>query len=81
LNRFASALHPAPKDSTILQADIHTDSASLTALLAGYRFDAVVDYLEAHPQFQTIDSESNRLWDKIINGYEKIFHKIAKARL
>jgi len=75
LNRFASAIHPTPKDSTILEADIHTDSAPLTALLAGSRFDGYVDYLVARPQFQTIDSESNWLWDKIINGDEKIFHK------
>ena len=30
-------------------------------------------WFESHPQFQTIDSESNRLWDKIITGYEKAF--------
>lgn len=30
-------------------------------------------WFEVHPQFQTIDAESNRLWDKIIAGYEKAF--------
>jgi len=28
---------------------------------------------ESHPQFQTMGVESNQLWDKIINGYEKAF--------
>jgi nucleoside-diphosphate-sugar epimerase len=30
-------------------------------------------WFEAHPQFQTIDGESNQLWDKIISAYEKAF--------
>lgn len=50
LNRSASAKYPAPKDSTILQADIHADSAHLSALLAGHRFDAVVDFIAFSPQ-------------------------------
>lgn len=30
-------------------------------------------WFEAHPRFQTIDAESNRVWDKIIAGYERAF--------
>ena len=30
-------------------------------------------WFEAHPQFQTMDVESNLLWDKIISKYEKAF--------
>lgn len=45
LNRSASAKYPAPKNSTILRADIHADTSRLTDLLAGYHFDAVVDFL------------------------------------
>jgi nucleoside-diphosphate-sugar epimerase len=30
-------------------------------------------WFEAHPKFQTVDVESNKLWDKIITGYEKAF--------
>ena len=45
LNRSVSTKHPAPKGAKILQADIHADSACLSALLAGHRFDAVVDFI------------------------------------
>ena len=30
-------------------------------------------WFEAHPRFQTVDAESNQVWDKIIAGYEKAF--------
>lgn len=50
LNRSASAKYPAPKDSTILQTDIHADAARLITLLAGHRFDAVVDFLAYAPE-------------------------------
>ena len=50
LNRSASTKYPAPKHSTILQADIHADSSHLFALLAGHRFDAVVDFLAYTPE-------------------------------
>ena len=30
-------------------------------------------WFEAHPRFQTVDAESNQVWDKIIAGYEKTF--------
>jgi nucleoside-diphosphate-sugar epimerase len=45
LNRSASTKHFAPQHATILQADIHADSAHLSTLLAGHRFDAVVDFI------------------------------------
>lgn len=50
LNRSSSTKYSAPKNSTILQADIHADSARLSALLAGHRFDAVVDFIAFTPQ-------------------------------
>lgn len=49
LNRSASKKYPPPKGSTILQADIHADSTRLSALLAGQRFDAVVDFIAFTP--------------------------------
>ncbi|GAB4506729.1 MAG: SDR family oxidoreductase [Anaerolineales bacterium] len=49
LNRSASMKYPAPKGTTVLQADIHADSAHLSALLAGQRFDVVVDFIAFHP--------------------------------
>jgi hypothetical protein len=30
-------------------------------------------WFEAHSRFQTVDAESNQVWDKIIAGYEKAF--------
>jgi nucleoside-diphosphate-sugar epimerase len=30
-------------------------------------------WFESHPQFQTIDAESNILWDKIVTGYQQAF--------
>ncbi len=50
LNRSASAKYPALKGATVLQADIHADAAHLSALLAGQRFDAVVDFIAFSPQ-------------------------------
>ena len=50
LNRSASTKYPASKHSTILQADIHADSAHLSTLLAGHRFDAVVDFIAFTPE-------------------------------
>ena len=49
---------PAPKDATVLQADVHTDEARLAALLAGRRFDAVVDWVAFTPE----DIEQIRLF-------------------
>lgn len=50
LNRSASTKYSAPEHSTILQADIHADSAHLSTLLAGHCFDAVVDFIAFTPQ-------------------------------
>ena len=50
LNRSASTKYPVPEASTVLQADIHADSAHLSALLSGQRFDAVVDFLAFTPE-------------------------------
>jgi nucleoside-diphosphate-sugar epimerase len=45
LNRSVSTKYPAPKAATVLQADVHADSAHLAGLLAGHCFDAVVDFI------------------------------------
>ncbi len=45
LNRSISTKHPTPKGTAVLQADIHADEALLAGLLAGHRFDAVVDFI------------------------------------
>lgn len=45
LNRCASTKYPAPKGAAILQADVYADTAPLAGLLAGHRFDAVVDFI------------------------------------
>jgi nucleoside-diphosphate-sugar epimerase len=50
LNRSASRLYPPPEGSATLQADIHTDSAHLSALLQNQRFEAVVDFLAFTPE-------------------------------
>lgn len=49
LNRSTSRKYPAPKGSTTFQADIHADPAHLSALLAGQRFDVVVDFIAFTP--------------------------------
>lgn len=45
LNRSASTKYPVPSGATLLQGDIHGDEAHLASLLAGHRFDAVVDFI------------------------------------
>ena len=45
LNRSASTMYPLPEGATLLQGDVHADEAQLAALVAGHRFDAVVDYI------------------------------------
>jgi len=45
LNRSISTDYPAPKDSTVLQADVYADETRLATFLAGHRFDAVVDFI------------------------------------
>jgi len=49
MNRSASTKIPAPVGAIVLQADVHADEAHLAALLAGRRFDAVVDFLAFTP--------------------------------
>jgi len=49
LNRSASTKYSPPKNATVLQADVHADSAHLSSLLAGHRFDAVVDFIAFTP--------------------------------
>jgi len=45
LNRSVSMKHPLPKGATHLTGDIHADTAHLSTLLAGHRFDAIVDFI------------------------------------
>lgn len=45
LNRSVSTKYPLPEGATLLQGDIHADESHLARLLAGHRFDAVVDYI------------------------------------
>jgi len=45
LNRSTSTKYPLPKDATLLKGDIHGDESHLADLLAGRRFDAVVDFI------------------------------------
>lgn len=49
LNRSTSTKYPAPEGATVLQANVHADTAHLSALLAGQHFDAVVDFIAFHP--------------------------------
>lgn len=49
LNRSVSTIYPPPKGATVLQADVYSDTAHLSALLAGQHFDAVVDFIAFHP--------------------------------
>ncbi len=45
LNRSASTKYPAPQGVILLTGDVHTDGSRLSGLLAGHRFDAVVDFI------------------------------------
>ena len=45
LNRSTSTKYSLPSGATILQGDIHGDETHLASLLAGHRFDAVVDFI------------------------------------
>lgn len=62
LNRSSSDKYPANKNATVLQADIHIDSAHLPALLADQRFDAVVDFIAYTPE--DIDRDISLFRDK-----------------
>ncbi|NUQ85592.1 MAG: NAD-dependent epimerase/dehydratase family protein [Anaerolineales bacterium] len=50
LNRSLSKKIPPPAHATVLQADVHADSSLLSSLLAGHRFDAVVDFVAFFPR-------------------------------
>lgn len=50
LNRGISTKHPLPEGATLLKGDIHADEAHLASLMAGHRFDAVVDYIAFTPK-------------------------------
>ncbi len=45
LNRSVSTKYPLPRGATLLTGDVHGDPAHLAGLLAGHRFDAVVDFI------------------------------------
>jgi len=45
LNRSVSTKYPIPKGANLLQGDVHADALYLSKLLAGHRFDAVVDFI------------------------------------
>src|SRR5215217_2253978 len=45
LNRSISTKYALPIGSTVLQADVHANEAALATILAGYHFDAVVDFI------------------------------------
>jgi nucleoside-diphosphate-sugar epimerase len=45
VNRSVSKKVPVPVGVTVLQADVYAEEARLASLLAGYHFDAVVDYM------------------------------------
>lgn len=49
LNRSVSKKYPVPEGATLLHGDIHADEAYLTSLLAGHRFDVVVDWIAFTP--------------------------------
>ena len=49
VNRSVSKKVLVPEAATLLQADVYREAARLATLLAGHRFDAVVDYLAYHP--------------------------------
>jgi nucleoside-diphosphate-sugar epimerase len=49
LNRGASNKYEVPKGAAVLQADVHGDEAALAGVLAGHRFEAVVDFIAYHP--------------------------------
>lgn len=49
LNRGVTKKYEVPPEATVLQADVHGDEAALAKMLAGQRFDAVVDFIAYHP--------------------------------
>lgn len=49
LNRSVSTKFPLPRGATHIRGDIHAGTADLSTLLAGHRFDAVVDWIAFTP--------------------------------
>jgi len=49
LNRNASRKYPLPQGAQFLQGDVHGDELRLARLLAGQRFDVVVDWIAFTP--------------------------------
>lgn len=45
LNRSTSTKYALPNGATLIQRDVHRDESNLASLLAGQRFDAVVDFI------------------------------------
>lgn len=45
LNRSTSTMYLPPEGATLLEGDVHADETRLASLIAGHRFDAVVDYI------------------------------------
>ena len=45
LNRSISTKYPIPNGATLIKGDVHADGTHLATLLAGHRFDAVVDFI------------------------------------
>jgi nucleoside-diphosphate-sugar epimerase len=50
LNRGESDRYPVPEGAQLLKGDVHGDEAVLTALLKGYKFDVVVDWVAYTPE-------------------------------
>lgn len=49
LNRGTSTKYQLPEGATLLKGDVHGDETALASLIAGHRFDAVVDYIAFTP--------------------------------
>lgn len=49
LNRSVSKVRPAPQGAKLLQGDVHTEEGRIAEMLAGERFDAVVDWIAFYP--------------------------------
>ena len=50
LNRSLSQKYPLPAGAHLLAGDVHGEPAQLTRLLAGHRFDVVVDWIAFTPE-------------------------------
>jgi nucleoside-diphosphate-sugar epimerase len=50
LNRNRSGKYPLPKGARLLVGDVHGNEADLTRLLAGQKFDSVVDWIAFTPE-------------------------------